>query len=82
MVILISGLFLKIPPHCSPRQPFLTMHFQLRGVFNSSKVLLLQPIAAHYFKVILVRECNSSKVLPLQPIAAHSYDAIVVEGGI
>ena len=48
----------------------------------SSKVLPLQPIAAHSYVALLVRERNSSKVLPWQLLAAHSYMAILVEGVI
>ena len=46
----------------------------------SFKNLPLQPIAAHSYMAILVREGNSSKVLPLHPIAAHSYMAILISG--
>ena len=41
----------------------------------------MQPIAAHSYMALLVREGNSSKVLPWQPLAAHFYMAILIREG-
>ena len=63
--------------HCSP-----LLHGKFSQRNNSSKLLPLQPIAAHSYMAILVRGGgNFSKALPLQPIAAHPYMAILVRGG-
>ena len=64
--VLVRGYLLKKPPIAAHCTPLLLGNFSQGG--NSSKVLPLQPIAAHYYMAISVRGGgNSSKVLPLQP---------------
>ena len=48
---------------------------------KTSKVLPLQPIAAHSYIAIWIKGNNSSKILPLQPLAARSCLAILITGG-
>ena len=65
--------------HCSRLQPTLTWKFLSGG--NSSKVLPLQPIAAHSYMAILVRGVipeKSSHCSPLQPTLIWQFQS----GGI
>ena len=71
-----SHLFLKSPPiaaHCSP-----PLHGNFCQGGNSSKVLPLQPIAAHSYMAILVRKVipeRSSHCRPLQPTLAWQFQS-------
>ena len=78
-VLAMGGYFLKNPPntaHCCPT----SMAILVRGEGTSSKILPMQPIAAHTYMAVSYRGGNSSKFLPLQPTIAHSYMVILVRG--